>query len=56
MTEGKKCVGCGETHRDYGGTVLYFSKGRMVSLTCNLCNADNGLWAVPDTGTAKRIG
>jgi len=56
MTKEKKCVACGVTHCDYGGTVLHFPKGRMVSLTCNLCNGDNGLWAVPDNGTAKRIG
>lgn len=56
MTKGKKCVGCGKTHYNYGGTEYLFPNGIMISMTCNLCNADNGLWAVPNNGTAKRIG
>lgn len=53
--EGKECVGCGVTHDDYSGTQYDFPTGIMVSLTCNLCNADNGLWALPDNERATRI-
>ncbi len=54
-SKGKKCVGCGKTHRNYGGTVLRSPKGVWVlGMTCNKCGADNGDYAVPDGGPAQK--
>lgn len=55
LSEGKKCISCGKTHHDYGGTVLQFPKGIwIIGLVCNNCGADNGDYAIPDGGPAQK--
>lgn len=54
-SKGKKCIGCGKTHQNYGGTILYFPKADwLTGLTCNECGADNGDYILYHNGTVQK--
>lgn len=55
--KGKKCVGCGKYHYNYGGTVLDLVQGGnvIIDMKCNLCGTNNGSYAVNRDGTSVKL-
>ena len=55
LEKAKTCVGCGETHDDYSGTLLNFPKADwLMGMTCNKCGADNGDYVLYHNGTVQK--